>query len=440
MSIPTAARRGLATAVELGLEAAGRHWQRTRRTTTFVLLGLAAQLPVLALVPPSVPPLAPHPASGWGMPITMTMIKIILAQAVALEPLGALQRLRLRAVLGEVVPAPPRAGWRRFTPRGLATAARSPDTWRQLAYHVISMPLAVVGGMLTIVLWVAGAAATTIFLWVWIFPVDGVMRGVGWSTRDAGITAIGVAMLALAPWLTGLLTRWDVAAARALLGPAPAEALRRRVEDLTASRAEVLDAADAERRRIERDLHDGAQQRLVSLAMNLGWARATMTDLPEPARALVEDAHQEAKEAIRELRALVRGLHPPILDDRGLDAALSGLAARAPLPVRLRVGTTARASRTVEAVAYFLVSEALTNVTTHAQASEADVVVERVAGSDGDRLLVTVSDDGIGGALPAAGGGLAGLARRVASVDGTLRIDSPPGGPTRISGDLPCER
>jgi len=417
-----------------GLGAAARRWHRARRTTTFVLAGLAAQLPVLAVAAA----LVRDPASGWGMPVIVAVAGALLAQAVALEPLSALQRLRLRTVLGEVIPPPPRAGWRRFAPRGLATAAQSPETWRQLGYHIISVPLAVAGGALTIVLWVGGAAATTIYIYVWIFPVDGAMRGAGWSTRDAGITAIGVAMLAVAPWLTGMLTRWDVAAARALLGPAPAEALRRRVDDLTASRAGVLDAADAERRRIERDLHDGAQQRLVSLAMNLGWAKATMTDLPEPARALVTEAHQEAKEAIRELRALVRGLHPPILDDRGLDAALSGLAARAPLPVRLRVGTGALASRTVEAVAYFLVSEALTNVATHARAGEADVVVERVGGPGGDRLLVTVSDDGIGGAVPAEGGGLAGLARRVASVDGTLRIDSPPGGPTRISAELPC--
>jgi signal transduction histidine kinase len=205
---------------------------------------------------------------------------------------------------------------------------------------------------------------------------------------------------------------------------------------LARSRAEVVAAADAERRRIERDLHDGAQRRLVSLAMQLGMARASLADAPEPVRQVIEQAHDEATEALAELRQLVRGLHPAVLDDRGLDAALSGIAANAPLPVRLRVDVPTRCSPAIEAVAYFVVSEALTNVAKHAGAGQAEVTVER----RDDRLRVVVADDGRGGAtLDGGGSGLRGLAQRAAAVDGTLTLDSPSGGPTAITVELPCE-
>jgi signal transduction histidine kinase len=180
--------------------------------------------------------------------------------------------------------------------------------------------------------------------------------------------------------------------------------------------------------------------------MQLGMARASLgDDVPEPLRQVIEQAHDEATEALAELRQLVRGLHPAVLDDRGLDAALSGIAANAPVPVRLRVDAGARCAPAIEAVAYFVVSEALTNVAKHAGAGRAEVTVERV----GDRLRVVVADDGRGGAtLDPAGGagaaangggtGLRGLAQRAAAVDGTLTVDSPTGGPTRITVELPC--
>jgi signal transduction histidine kinase len=218
------------------------------------------------------------------------------------------------------------------------------------------------------------------------------------------------------------------------LGPGVRDELARRVESLTDSRAAAVQAADAERRRIERDLHDGTQQRLTALALNLGIARATLTDLSPPAREAIVRAHDQAKQASAELRDFVRGMYPAVLYDRGLDAALSGIAARAPLPVRLRVAVGKRATPAVEAVAYFVISEALTNVVKHAQASAVDVVVERVD----DCLHVTVSDDGRGGADVRAGSGLRGLSQRVSSVDGTLRVDSPAGGPTMIVAELPC--
>jgi signal transduction histidine kinase len=243
-----------------------------------------------------------------------------------------------------------------------------------------------------------------------------------------------VALLAVAPAVAAAVTWLDVRAAGALLGPSRTVELERRVERLAESRAGVLDAADAERRRIERDLHDGAQQRLVSLAMNLGLARQNLADWPEPARQVIIGAHEEAKLALTELRALVRGLHPAVLDDRGLDAALSGIAARAPLPVRLSVDVPQRVSPTLEAVAYFVVSECLTNIARHAGAATAEIGVQR----DGGLLRIRVEDDGAGGADPARGTGLASLAQRARSVDGNLRLESPAGGPTVITVELPC--
>jgi signal transduction histidine kinase len=246
-------------------------------------------------------------------------------------------------------------------------------------------------------------------------------------------------------WAAQGVARVDELAARGLLGTGRTEELALRVESLARSRADVVAATDAERRRIERDLHDGAQQRLVYLAMNLGMARANLGDTPEPARQAIEQAHDEATQALAELREFVRGLHPAVLDDRGLDAALSGIVARAPLPVRLRVDVAARCSPSIEAIAYFVVSEALTNVAKHAHANHAEVTVER----SGDRLHIVVTDDGQGGAaaLETGGGGsgdgngsgLRGLAQRAAAVDGTLTIHSPPGGPTTITVELPCE-
>jgi signal transduction histidine kinase len=225
----------------------------------------------------------------------------------------------------------------------------------------------------------------------------------------------------------------DAALARRLL--APPRDLAARVAELEVSRERVVDAAETERRRIERDLHDGAQQRLVALAMELGRAKAKFADDVDSARDLVDRAHAEAKAALTELRNLVRGVHPPVLTDRGLDAALSGLAALCPVPVDMHVDVPVRPKPAVEAVAYFTVAEALTNVAKHSRATHASVVVQG-HGYPGT-LHLLISDDGIGGADP-HGAGLSGLADRVSGVDGTLSVESPSGGPTIISAVLPC--
>jgi signal transduction histidine kinase len=389
-----------------------------------ILLGGLALIWLAAVVS-----LVHWPVGGWAH--AAAYMAVVVAGPVlvlwAVQGLAALQRSRLRATLGLEIPAGPRAAERRPWPVGPWLAAA---TWRQLGFHLLAIVTGVLGGGLVAACWLAPVAA-----------IGYLAAGRPPPGAAAAALAAAAGLLLAAPWLARQVTRADAASARALLGPGRSEELAQRVESLARSRADLVAAADAERRRIERDLHDGAQQRLVSLAMNLGMARERLTDTPEALRRAIADAHDEAVLALSELREFIRGLHPAVLNDRGLDAALSGLAARAPLPVRLRVDVPRPASPSVEAVAYFIVSEALTNVAKHAQATQTEVRVAR----DGDVLRIAVTDDGSGGAVPAegdgaaAGSGLRGLAQRAAAVDGTLTIDSPPGGPTVIAAELPCE-
>ncbi len=397
------------------------------RNTAFTAAAIPAALPVLLGLTCTVT--APGP--GTVPPLLILLLGPLLTR---------LQRSRFRALLGLDVPKVEREGGR-FTPRGLVRRLRSEATWRQYGYHLLVSPLAAVAGVLVVLAWTFGVAAACIYGWVWILPAE--TRTPAWSNDYDAITGGGVLLLLAAPWLAALFARLDAVAAASLLGPNRARELERRVEDLAESRAGVLDAADLERRRIERDLHDGAQQRLVALAMNLGIARATLPDLPAEAKAVIDEAHREAKEAIEELNSLVRGLHPAVLEDRGLDAALSGIAARAPFPVELNVDIGQRPGATVEAVAYFVVSETLANVAKHARAEHCRVLVVRgpapgASAGGGDLLRITVSDDGVGGADPDRGTGLVGLRKRVGSVDGTIMIESPLGGPTVITVELPC--
>ena len=210
--------------------------------------------------------------------------------------------------------------------------------------------------------------------------------------------------------------------------------LRARVEELRASRSRIVRAADDERRRLERDLHDGAQQRLVSLALNLRLASSKLDSDPAAARDLLEESASELGEATTELRELARGLHPAVLSDRGLRPALEALAGRAPVPVELGEPPAERLPAAVESASYFVVAEALTNVARYANASRAEVSVGR---SDG-QVEVEVRDDGVGGADPDAGSGLRGLADRVAALDGRLEIVSPHGGGTTVRAVIPC--
>jgi signal transduction histidine kinase len=344
--------------------------------------------------------------------------------------LTQVHRHRLRVSAGVEIPPQPKRGL--LTWQGLAAVVRSQATWRQLSYHVLIGPLLAAAAVVAVGLWpasVTGVVASAVGL-AHHTSTSGKHHAVEISLMFASVVG-----LFAAPWFTAGVRALDIRAARALLGPSRADELEYRVEQLTETRAGVVDAADAERRRLERDLHDGTQQRLVSLAINLGMARA-QAGTAEEAKQAIAEAHEEAKAALAELRDMIRGLHPAVLEDRGLDAALSGIAARMPIPVRLTVDLPRRPAPVIEAVAYFVVSEGLANIAKHSQATEAAVFVQRA----GDRLHVIVTDDGVGGANPAGGTGLAGLARRAASVDGAFDIDSPPGGPTLLTVDLPCNR
>jgi signal transduction histidine kinase len=355
--------------------------------------------------------------------------------------LTQIHRHRLRTTAGIDIPPQPTIQ-DQLTVQGLIAAVRSQATWRRVGYHLIAAPALAVAAAVAIGTWLASLLLASEYVWGRGLPHGRWFRDATYPLGSSHhavlgvvLTLTGVAGLFVAPWLTAAVAALDVRAARSLLGPSRAEELEHQVERLTQTRAGAVDAADAERRRLERDLHDGTQQRLVSLAINLGMARVNATSTEDARQALAE-AHEEAKAALSELRDLIRGLHPAVLEDRGLDAALSGVAARMPIPVRLTVDLQRRPAPVIEAVAYFVVSEGLANIAKHAQASQAEVIVQRA----GERLHIIVSDDGVGGADPARGTGLTGLAKRARSVDGTFDVHSPPGGPTLLSVDLPCSR
>ncbi len=231
------------------------------------------------------------------------------------------------------------------------------------------------------------------------------------------------------------LAALDARTARAFFGPSEGELLRRRIDELAASRAAVVEAVDAERRRIERDLHDGIQQRLVALAVLIGRARRGRD--PERADALLRQAHEESQGVLAELREVAWRVYPSALDGLGLEEALGGVAERCPLPLRIRFEVGAPLPRPVETAAYFVVSEAVTNAAKHSSASAVSVSVSVTVALDGPRLTVRIEDDGTGGADP-AGGGLTGLRSRVTALDGVLHVHSPLGGPTTVTAELPC--
>jgi signal transduction histidine kinase len=386
------------------------------------------------------------PIGGSGLPILGLTLRYT-------DGLAAIERSRFAGMAGREVPpwpADPRRRYRWVVIPSLA-AFTGRATWGKICYPLPRLLASALLFPIVLAIWAVGVATLPLtapfYLWTNPLPAleDGQprqgRRGAARRRRAAQRGRIGRAaaatggalLFASAPRVSRGLAAADTALTRWLLSP-PSD-LAARVTELEISRERVVDAAEDERRRIERDLHDGAQQRLVALAMELGRAKAKFGDDPEGAKVLLDRAHIEAKAALTELRNLVRGVHPPILTERGLDPALSGLAALCPIPVDVHVEVPVRPKPAVEAVAYFMVAEALTNVAKHSRASHVNVVVEG-HGFPGT-LTVLVSDDGIGGADP-AGAGLSGLADRVSGVDGELSVESPSGGPTIISAVLPC--
>ncbi|MEV5747185.1 sensor domain-containing protein [Actinoallomurus sp. NPDC052308] len=355
---------------------------------------------------------------------------------------AVLERRLARLAFGVDVPSPYRAlpAGNNLLRKWKAMAA-DPATWKDLVYLLLAFPIGIAEFVISMVLWTATISLVTMPIWItqnrggYIvvtlaghdFWLDGPV-----STLPA--VPLGIGVLVLAMYAVRIVGAAHGAIARYLLGPNETQALRARTAQLRASRARGVDAAEAERRRIERDLHDGAQQQLLAVAMDLGRARAKLETDPVAAQELLQQAHAGAKEAIAELRNLARGIYPAILTDRGLDAAISAVAARAPMPVEVEIDLPTRPPAAVESIAYFIVSEALTNVAKYARATQAAVRVAR----DQTWVVVEISDNGVGGAEATPGGGLAGLADRAAGIDGILTVNSPRGGPTVIRADLPC--
>ena len=315
-----------------------------------------------------------------------------------------------------------------------------PPGWKGLVYGVIKFPIGIMNFTIVVTMWAVAFGGTTFSLWGWAVPsnfgdnhpIDGWWK-VGYVAANV---VVGVAALIATPHVVRGLAAMDRGLIKGLLSGSPTAELRQRVEKLTVSRDASVDIAEAERRRIERDLHDGVQAQLVTLAMDLGMARQKLeaeADADPAVLALVERAHDDSKRAVSDLRNLVRGIHPAVLTDRGLDAAVSALAARSTIPVEVTIALPSRPPATVESAAYFVIAEALTNAVKHSGASMVRVDGRVV----GETLRIEVSDDGVGGASLQDGGGLAGLSSRLAAIEGRLRIASPAGGPTTVLAELP---
>ncbi|RFU37616.1 sensor histidine kinase [Actinomadura logoneensis] len=336
------------------------------------------------------------------------------------------------------------AGWhRRRAGRLLGVPAEEPPAGRRVlawapAHVAAGFPLGMAALLCLGNIVVAAVALTS---W-WAFPADDRpslfslldVHVDDWTTALAGGTLQIAVLGAAAWWALPALARLHARMSLALLAPSAREVLTERVDVLTRSRVGVVDAHGRELQRIERDLHDGTQARLVAIAMQLGIARESLADDPASVATLLERAHETAEEAMAELRSVLQTIYPPILADRGLDGALTSLASGAGVPVRLDLPDLGPLPATVEAVAYYVIAEALTNVAKHAAATRAALQVART----GDVLRVEVTDDGRGGADEAGGTGITGIRRRVAALDGDVRLDSPPGGPTTLTVRIPC--
>ena len=366
---------------------------------------------------------------------------VILAAAVfAGRLIGIVERARAEMFLGVKVSPPPARVRPEGTWAGLRSLLTDPVGWKGLGYGMLMLPIGIMNFTIVVTMWSIALAGTTYPVWGWAVPAQFGDNHVihGWLKAGyiSGTFVVGVLLLIATPHVIRGLAAMDGGLVKGLLGGSPTAELRQRVETLTVSRDASVDIAETERRRIERDLHDGVQAQLVTLAMDLGMARQKLEsgDDADPAvLALVERAHDDSKRAVADLRNLVRGIHPAVLTDRGLDAAVSALAARSPIPVEVNISLPSRPPATLESAAYFVIAEALTNAAKHSGASLVCVDASVVGGL----LRIEIRDDGRGGADIEHGGGLAGLASRLAAIEGRLRVASPIGGPTTVLAELP---
>jgi signal transduction histidine kinase len=385
-------------------------------------------------------------ALGIGMLITFLGVPVLGITLASARGLAVMERARARSLLGLDVGRPqPLRPKRSGLLSWVGAMLRSGESWRNLLYMLVQFPWALFSFVVSVTFWVTGWAVLTFPLWQWAYhDADGggvvLFRDTSGTTVDLGaplqtaiVCALGLVLVLATPYVLRALASVDRLMVSALLGPSRLET---RVFELESDRGVVVDTAAADLRRIERDLHDGAQARLVALAMDLGLAKEKLTEDPEAAARMVDEAHGEVKLALQELRDLARGIHPAVLTDRGLSAALSSVAARCTAPVQVTVDLDERPAEAIEGIAYFTVSELLQNVSKHSRARSASVDVWRTR----DRLLIQVSDDGVGGARLDGGTGMAGLADRLGAVDGLFVLDSPEGGPTTVTAELPWRR
>ncbi|MGA5164743.1 MULTISPECIES: sensor histidine kinase [Streptomyces] len=415
-------------------------WARTglvaaRRGLAVALLSQLGAVPLLAL---SLVSLAV-------LPVGIGVITLPIA-LFAVRGLADLHRRFLREWWGVRIPSPyrPQEG-DDFEPLDVPSSVRycrrllaDPASWRDLLWLLIDAPVGLVFGVLPgclIVYGLHGMVATPLF-WPFMEPWYG--YGLTWPVHGPGTAALalvqGTGLVLLGLWCGEPLLRAHTTLTRTLLSPTATAHLSQRVVELTETRSVAVDAQAAELRRIERDLHDGAQARLVAIGLKLGLAEQVFARDPAAAHRLLVDAREASALALAELRNLVRGIHPPVLAERGLDGAVQALALDLPLPVRVDVDLPARPQAPVESAGYFAVAEALTNVVKHSGAASAWVRLDHADG----RLRLVVGDDGSGGATIREGGGLHGLRRRLTPFDGTLELDSPVGGPTTVTMELPC--
>ena len=360
------------------------------------------------------------PVAGLGLPFLAVMTWFV-------RPLAALERLRVRWVTGAAVTEAYRP-LRGSLLAQVRTLLIDPGTWRDLAWLFAAI---VAGG-----LGLAALFVLVLGLGFLVAPLIFVLNHHEHHFKLLALVPLG-ALLVPAGWWA--CRRVSVVLARVsgwLLAPGEGARLRAQMERLAESRAETVDASAAELRRIERDLHDGAQARLVSLTMSLGMAEEEIDRRPEAARQLVAEARASARTALNELRHLVRGIHPPVLTERGLGAAVEALALASAVPVEVDIQLEQRLAAPLESALYFVIAEALANVARHSSAAWAFVRLWREQG----RLRLMVHDDGHGGADPVRGSGLRGIQQRLAAFDGSMTLTSPPGGPTELFAELPCRQ
>jgi signal transduction histidine kinase len=329
-------------------------------------------------------------------------------------------------ILESYLPAPDQ-DVERLSAERLRWMVSDPATWRDLLWMATNASFGWILAMVPVVLASAGLIGCVGYAIVGIHHASSPVRVL--------LAVLGAALTALALWSAPLLLQVYGGLARVILGPREDPALAQRVRHLAQTRAETIDASAAEIRRIERDLHDGAQARLVAMGIALGAAEDLLDTDPEATRKLLAEARQASGKALAELRALVSGVHPPVLADRGLVDALRALALDSVPRVEVTADPIGRPPAPVESAAYFAVSELLANVTKHAGARQAWIDIRYRQGM----LAICVTDDGRGGADPGRGTGLRGIERRLAAFDGVLALSSPPGGPTVVQLEIPCE-